>query len=148
MNKEVHLANLAQYARTRANDLLRKKGLEKSLVVEAVCLYGGAAKYFLGQRDYIKDYDLQIFFSKGREYKKHDSARFNRRGGIWPVGVYLDKPVELFFGTLINSTTENIIVRLQQYIERNDSDRWKRIKKDPYMVLWPQRKDYLNLSRI
>ena len=148
MNKEEHIAGLVQYVLFQANNLLKRKELDKSLYVKAVCLYGGAAKYLLKEKDYIKDYDVQVYLSKLNNYKIYDSAKFNRKGGIWPAGEFNGKPVELFFGTLPDYSDLTTLEKIFKYIKNHNSERWIRIKKDPYIILWPERMDYKNLSNI
>jgi hypothetical protein len=141
MNTEDHLLGLAIHCIDQAKSILDKKSLNKSLNIYAICLYGGGALYQYRKKSNYKDYDVQIFLEKTSNYKTYDSSKLNRHGGIWKAGVYNDKPVELFFG-VISHTGNDISENIRNHIRDHFSDRWKRIKKNPVLILWPERHDF------
>ena len=141
MNSENHLRGLALHCVDQAKSILAKKSLDSSLAVYAVCLYGGGAQYQYGKKNSYKDYDVQILLEKSDSYKAYDSSKLNRHGGIWKAGFYHDKPVELFFG-VITHTKYDVAENILDHIRRHSSKRWDRIKKNPILMLWPERHDY------
>ncbi len=146
MNTESHLQGLAMHCVHEAKAILEKKSLAGSLTIYAVCLYGGGAQYQYGKKSSYKDYDVHIFLDRSHSYKAYESSKLNRHGGVWGAGIYKGKPVELFFG-IIDSTENSIQENISKHIKNHFSDRWNGIKKNPILILWPERYDYEFIER-
>lgn len=127
----ITLNSLAENVFEHVTTLLRNKGLSDSLSIKAIILYGSAAKYHFGVVEHFNDYDLNIFFTKHRDYNTNDSKRFNKRGGYWRSANFRGKEVQLLFNTLNNN--EDVI----DYINRMKSNRWTMIKESSIVQIYP-----------
>jgi len=93
----------------------------------------------------LKDFDVQVFFKKLPGYKSRDSSKFNRHGGIWPAGSVEGIEIEVFYNLLYGNPVEDIEFRIIEKANRGNSERWKRIRKSPFLILFPMRKDLESL---
>lgn len=140
-HSELYLAELAHHAHREVNSLLRKKGLESSMNVAAICLYGSAAQVHFGRVATYNDHDLQVFLCRENNYRKNDVSGLNRYGAPWCLGEYEGKKVEVFFG-LLDERNENLLKTIREYARNNRSPRWEGHRRKPFLVLWPIRADW------
>ncbi|UPV75316.1 hypothetical protein M0R89_04430 [Halorussus limi] len=108
----------------RLRDLCLEHYREEESNIRSIILYGGAAKNFVGDEHEPGDFDLNVFFS--------DQASISSTHGRPEIiGEYDDLEVEV----MRNRVPDGMSVR--QYVEAQDSKRWRRIREEPIVCIYP-----------
>lgn len=141
-HSEKTLAGLCRQARKKARQLLEDNGLDKSMAINSIILYGSAAKYQLRRRKAFRDWDLNVFLRRRptARYRTGAVRTLNPRGHPWCGGKYQGKKLDILFNLLGKEET------WQEYVKLGRSKRWPSMRKAPILLLHPDRQDLRNLK--
>ena len=140
MNLSVNdLINLKELVEKDAYRFIQKLHLEKrlstgqSLSILAIVLYGGAAKYYVGDKDHYNDFDINIFF-RSTLYPESCISTYGKPAPIEEP--HNGKKVEVMRNVPFGYEG-NAVAIVKNYASRSNSKRWKRISSEPVIFLYP-----------
>lgn len=132
LNKLKELVEKSAYRFIQDLHLKQSLSTGQSLSILAIVLYGGAAKYYVGDKDHYNDFDINIFFRS----TLYPESCISTYGKPKPIEPYNGKKVEVMRNVPFGYEGDAVAI-VKKYALRNNSKRWKRISSEPVIFLYP-----------